>query len=500
VPGNQIFGATLKRCVPLLLALGLAPACATTPAPALPTLAEALAVSIDSVIAVPPVHRASWGILIADAAGVPLHAHNADRLYIPASNMKIVVATAALGILGPDYRYLTELRATAPGDSGGRTLLVAASGDPTWSARFHPTVQAPFDSVAAMVQRAGITALSEVVVDLSRFRDEPVHPTWAVSDLPGAFAPPVDAFAAAEGTFRLELRGGPAVGAPGTASVLPPLHQPVRATVITDTAGAPRAVTTDFRARRDTIFLSARVGLGAVDTVTLAVTQPASSAGAALVDALRRHGIAVDTIRLVRDTIELAPLRAATQPIGTLVSPPMSDIVTAIMRPSQNWISEMVAKTLGWERARDGSWAAAMTVHRQYLYDVVRTDSGAVFLRDASGLSAQNLLAPAATVAMLAHARAQPWAAVYRTAFAQPGLAGSTLATRLRALEGRVHAKTGTITNVNSLSGYFTAADGRDYLFSIMTNASGQPAAAMRAAIDDIVLAMARHLDARGAR
>jgi serine-type D-Ala-D-Ala carboxypeptidase/endopeptidase (penicillin-binding protein 4) len=439
------------------------------------------------------VHRAAWWILIHDASGATLYERNAQRLHIPASNTKIVVATAAMGRLGPAWRYRTELRA---GGDGGR-LIVAGSGDPTWSTRFYPTVTAPFDSMAAIAAGAGLRTISELVIDVSRFRDEPIHPTWEVSDLPGVFAPPVDAFAAAEGTFRLVLRGGPTVGAPGTAEAVHPFAQPVRATLTTDTARAPRVFSTDFRARRDTIYLTGRVGLNAADTITLAVTNPAQVAAAAFADALQRRGMTVNSVRVVRDTAELATLRSGTRIIGALTSAPMTDIVAAIMRPSQNWISEQVLKTLGAEFAGDGSWAGGIGVERAYLRDVIGIDTTAFFLRDASGMSAQNLLTPAATNAMLAFSARQPWADAYRVAYAQPGLVGSTLSGRLRPLQGRLWAKTGTITNVNALSGYFRAADGRDYLFSILTSASGQPAATMRTAIDEVVLAMARHLDAR---
>lgn len=503
-------------------------ACATRAVVPLPSPAERLALAIDSVVDAPPLHRAGWGILIRDAAtGTTLYDRNGHRLHIPASNQKIVLATAALGLLGPDFRYRTEVRAggalqvhaadtgsaAAPARrplgevvaggfdaaAGGAVdrLVVTGTGDPTWSVRFHDSVQAPFDSLAAGVARAGVTRAGRLVVDVSRFRDEPVHPTWEVSDLPGVFAPPVDAFAAAEGTFRLVLTGGAAVGAPGSAAAAAPLHQPVSAVVVTDTAGARPSVSTDFRARRDTIYLSARVGLGASDTVTLAVTRPAPTAAAALADALRRRGVAVDSVLVVRDPAEAALLREGTAAVAAYESPPMVDIVAGILRPSQNWMAEQVLKTLGYTLGTAGSWAGGNDVVRTYLYDVAGVDSGSIQLRDASGMSAQNLLSPEATLAMLAHGRSQSWGAAWRDAFPQPGMRGSTLSGRLEGLEGRVFAKTGTITNVNSLSGFFVAADGREYLFSILTNGSGLPAATMRAAIDEVVRAMARHLDQR---
>jgi D-alanyl-D-alanine carboxypeptidase/D-alanyl-D-alanine-endopeptidase (penicillin-binding protein 4) len=87
---------------------------------------------------------------------------------------------------------------------------------------------------------------------------------------------------------------------------------------------------------------------------------------------------------------------------------------------------------------------------------------------------------------------AGPYASVYRHALAEPGEEGSTLSRRLAGLEGRVYAKTGTITNVNSLSGYLVRNDGREVVFSILSNGSGLPASQVRAAIDDVVRVLAR--------
>jgi D-alanyl-D-alanine carboxypeptidase/D-alanyl-D-alanine-endopeptidase (penicillin-binding protein 4) len=173
----------------------------------------------------------------------------------------------------------------------------------------------------------------------------------------------------------------------------------------------------------------------------------------------------------------------------------MRDIVAVILRPSQNWVAEQVLKSLGAEFAGDGSWRGGTMVEEEYIYGVAGVDSGAVNLRDASGMSAQNLLSPEATIAMLLHARSQSWSDAFRDALAAPGLEGSTLNSRLPSLNGRVFGKTGTISNVNSLSGYLVGRGGRDFVFAIMTNGSGLPAGIVRNAIDDIVLAVAREVD-----
>jgi D-alanyl-D-alanine carboxypeptidase/D-alanyl-D-alanine-endopeptidase (penicillin-binding protein 4) len=126
------------------------------------------------------------------------------------------------------------------------------------------------------------------------------------------------------------------------------------------------------------------------------------------------------------------------------------------------------------------------------LIDVARIDSAAFWLRDGSGLSAQNLLSPRGTIQLLEHARRSAWGADYRAALPAPGVRGGTLSTRLAGLETRLVAKTGTIANVNTLSGYLRTLDDRDITFAIYTNASGRASGDVRRGIDRLVHALVR--------
>jgi serine-type D-Ala-D-Ala carboxypeptidase/endopeptidase (penicillin-binding protein 4) len=114
----------------------------------------------------------------------------------------------------------------------------------------------------------------------------------------------------------------------------------------------------------------------------------------------------------------------------------------------------------------------------------------ALFLRDGSGLTRHNLVAPEALVAALRYARARPWAPEFEDALARPGDARGTLRVRLAGHGDAVAAKTGAVRHVNGLAGYARASDGRVLVFSIMNNASGRPAPEVREAIDRIVQAL----------
>jgi D-alanyl-D-alanine carboxypeptidase/D-alanyl-D-alanine-endopeptidase (penicillin-binding protein 4) len=429
-----------------------------------------------------------------------VYARNSELHFVPASNTKLVVTTVALGLLGPEWRYRTPLWVRLlPGDTTAAELRIAGTGDPTFSTRFWPRPQGAAPALASTIAAAGLRHIQLLVVDASRFTDPAVNGTWEVGDLPGTSAPPTGAFALQEGVFQLELKGGALAGEPAAAKPLFPLAapnvggpQPVRAVIVTDTPRARRRFSTEFTVRRDTVFLAGVVAAGQVDTLTLAQTNAPATAARALSHALAAQGVRVDSVLVVR-TPGAAGDTAGMRRIGTLESPPLADIVTAILQPSQNWMAEQLLKTLGAETGGGGSWADGLAVERKYLRERAGVDSLAFDLRDASGLSAQNLLTPTAIVALLDHARAAPWGERYRSALAAPGVPG-TLASRLPALRDRLQGKTGTITHVNSLSGFLLTDGGRELTFSILSNGSGVPAGLVRAAIDSTVTLLAREV------
>jgi len=488
----------------VLACLATATGCASAPPPwtgapglrAPPRLAEV----IDSVVSSPDLAATSWGIAVRDAAtGAWLARLNARRHFIPASNTKLVVTAVALGVLGPDYRWETPVYAdAAPGDTVAAGIVVIGRGDPTFSKRFRETDLSVTDSIADRIAVAGIRRIrGDITIDVSFFGDRPVLGAWEVGDLGWYYAPPIEALAIGEATFGIVMRGG---AAPGDTAVIetlePPGLQPLEAGAVTDTAGARASLDVDFLDRTDRVVVRGSVAPGAADTTRLAVTSPARFAGRALEWALRNRGVTVDgDVRVVRDSTEAAAIRsrlyAGLTRTTDVQSPPLIDVVAGILRPSQNWIAEILLKTLGAERRGSGGWDTGLEVERRYLIDTAGIDSTGFFLRDASGLSAQNLVTPETLVALLDHARAQPWGDRFVRALPEPGMDDSTLENRLRQLDGRLRAKTGSITNVNALSGYLTTVAGRVLTFSILTNGSGVPSAAVRRGIDRIVLAIA---------
>jgi len=489
-------GISMKRLFAVILFLaGCSTSAAPPPVQPAPTRSP-LAWVADSIIQASELRPAHWGIHVYDPLrDRVIYSYDAQRHFIPASNTKLVVTTVAMGVLGPTYRIETPILASvgAPDSTPARVVLVGR-GDPTWSARYHGSDFKVLEQLADSIAARGIKRIGEeLVIDASWFGEERLHSSWEIGDLPWYYAAPVSAVAIGEAAVRLIVTGAPRAGEAATVTIDGPSGViPIRSTVVTGTPGSRASIDVDYQAWPDTVLVTGGIGVNAADTSDIAAPDPARFAGAALVRALEQRGIRVPAWRIVHDSADAERIRSsAPRQIALWQSEPVSEIIAGILKPSQNWIAEQLLKTVGRATGAGPRWQESVGVERRYLIDRVGLDSTSFFLRDASGLSAQNLLTPAGTVALLEHTRRAVWADDYRAALPQPGMAGSTLSRRLLDLEGRLMAKTGSITNVNTLSGFIETVEGRTLIFSIYTNSTGASAADVREAMDRIVRAIA---------
>jgi D-alanyl-D-alanine carboxypeptidase/D-alanyl-D-alanine-endopeptidase (penicillin-binding protein 4) len=277
----------------------------------------------------------------------------------------------------------------------------------------------------------------------------------------------------------------------------------IQANVTTTTAGEATEVVSSYLPESRRWIVAGSVSVGETRTLTLAARDPVRLATDALASMLRERGIALEggveidwgEQREVGEVLGSArpPFAPIPPPVrlAGLTSPPLAEVVHPLLDTSQNWMTEQLVRTLGAELGEFGSWQEGFRIIQEHLVAEFGIDSLDLHMEDGSGLSAYNLLTPRAIVRILAHAQMRSWGVPFRTALPTPGRTGGTLDGRLPGLEGRIHAKTGTIMNVNSLSGYLLTNDGSELIFSILTNGSNLPAAAVRARTDAIVREMA---------
>jgi D-alanyl-D-alanine carboxypeptidase/D-alanyl-D-alanine-endopeptidase (penicillin-binding protein 4) len=450
---------------------------------------------IDALIDAPALAHGYWGILVKSLrGGDTLYEHNARRLLMPASNMKIVTLAAAAERLGWNYTYETALFAagtTADGTLRG-DLVAAGSGDPSLTTA---AGDALFAEWADALKRAGIrTVTGRVIGDDNAFEDNGLGFGWSWDDLPDDYAAAVSALQFNENTVHVAIAPGPSPGDSAGVSVAPAgSGLMIVGSVTTSAPGAPIAIRTHRLPGSMRLALTGTIAAGAPPAaLAVSVDNPTLFFATALRSALIAQGIDVRGAAVDIDDIGDAPPRAG-QPLATHRSPPLSTLALRLMKDSQNLYAETFLKTLS---ARAGAMPATEDGGRREAAAALQPwgiGPDSLIQRDGSGLSRYDYVTADALVTILAHVAGDerlrgPFDASLPIAGRDGSLANRMKGTRA---EGNARAKTGSMSNVRGLSGYLTAASGEPLVFSILANNFDVPGPAITATEDAIVVRLA---------
>ncbi len=464
------------------------PSPAPTPVASIsPTVRAQFANTVDSLVLAPKFRNAHWGVLVVDpATGDTIYSRNAAKLFMPASNMKIVTGAVALARLTPDYRYRTlfaTVRRAADSTRGGWArgdsvlagdLVIVGRGDPTVSDRMRGNAMVGLLAVADSLAAYGIRRIDgDVVAAGDAFPGPVLGFGWSWDDLDFPYSAGVDDLLFNEGFATITVRGGAAAGDSATARTSPALTYPrldVRVrTVARDsiTRGAGR-VTVAQDGPVGLVRLTGTVVAGDSVRVNVAHRDPSGAYIAALREALRLRGITLAPSSPAASRREYR--RADLDSLFAVASPPMREILPAMEKPSQNQIAEVLLRTLGLEFGGAGLPDSGRRVVEAQLR-AWGADTMGFVIRDGSGLSRHNYLSPETIVRVLSAMQRSPHFAIFRDALPIAGVDG-TIGSRMRGTpaEGNLRAKTGYIDRARALSGYVTTADGRTLIFSTVCN------------------------------
>jgi len=441
--------------------------------------------AIDSMVSQPKFSNAHWGILIVDPErGDTIYSRNAGKLFMPASNQKIVTGAVALTLLGPDYRFRTAFGARGPVEGGvlRGDLVVVGRGDPSMSDHMRRDVMQALRVIPDSLRAHDVRYVSgRLQRGGDAFSDAWHGFGWGWDDFDAAYSAGVDELFFNEGMFQVTLRGGQREGARATVTVRPDIGFPsLRAMVTTvrrpdsiraadGTVSLPRlpGPSATMDSASNLVTITGQMYPGDTTTIDVAYRDP----GLAYLFALRKT-LADQALTVEGGLDPRAPRDTAAQldTLFVMTSPPLREILPALEKPSQNQIAEIFFKTLGLEKTGAGTAdSGRAVVERQLAQWGIAPTSVAV--RDGSGLSRHDYIAPDAIVRVLDAMRKGPNFTLFRDALPLAGVDG-TIANRMRGTPaaGNVHAKTGFVDKARSLSGYVTTADGRVLIFSLLCN------------------------------
>ncbi|WP_026118554.1 D-alanyl-D-alanine carboxypeptidase/D-alanyl-D-alanine endopeptidase [Nocardiopsis salina] len=459
---------------------------------------EELVERIEEALDDPALEGATSGVLVEDPdTGEVLHGDETGTPLLPASNMKMFTAAAALEALGPDHTF--ETRVVAENRDGApasvEDLHLVGGGDPTLSA-------GDIDTLAAEVADAGVeTVEGDLLADDSRFDGQRLVDDWWEEDEPFAYGAQISALTVAHGD-RFDTGV--------TAVAVEPADEGEAVTVDLGAADGyaeiDNSAETGAPGSEDTLRIDRPTGTNTIEVTgslpadagpveeLRTVDEPAGLAGHLFAVALEEHGVEVQGGlqygQLPGDWDDPLDLAGHT-------SPELAEVLVPFMKFSNNAHAEMLVKEMGREASGEGSWEAGLAELGSVLDDI-GVDTAGLELNDGSGLSRSNLVTASTVSDLLVQARGTEWSDNFRASLPVAGdedpFVGGTLSERMTesAAEGVLAAKTGTLSGVSALSGYVPAPDGGELVFSIVNN--GHEGSAPTHVQDAIGIAVAEHL------
>lgn len=393
-----------------------------------------------------------------------LYSHNAAKSRIPASNVKLFTAAAALARLGPDYRFATDFYAKG-GVRGGVVrgdLYLKGYGDPLF---VHEKMR---DFVRRLKLRGVKRIEGDLVADDTFFDDKKHGRGWRVGRSIRPYLAPHGALSLNFGLANVLVAPGDGVGRPAVVNVEPPsLALRLRAKVKTSRRSLKIRLGRRRSKGKDVVQISGLFPAGTrMRTYRVPVTDPTAFTAGAVAAEFEKQGI------VLKGGIR----RAATPPDAKLLarnlSPPLSEVVSGLNKFSNNFVAEQVLKTMGAEtHGAPGTAEKGLRVVRDFLIST-GVSAKEIALADGSGLSRMNRASPRALAVLLEAAhndfRLRP---EFMASLAVFGVDGTVKKRRRRGVDSRrVRVKTGVLNGVRAFSGYAAAANGEILAFSILMN------------------------------
>ena len=461
---------------------------------------DQLAPAITTIAQQPILKRARLGILVQplEPGRPPLYRRDAQHLFVPASNVKLLTSAAGLTALGPQFQFKTNVYGAGDGPQLTH-LRIVGGGDPTFS-------DAQLRQIAQELQHQGVQHIHQLIGDDSTFLGPQVVPSWEWEDLHAGYGAPVNSLILNQNAYVLKLwpqnTGQPLRVEWVSAQPDRPWRLLNRSQTVAPSASEFLDVVRTVNNSILDLEIRGQLRTGAEpDEIDIAVVDPGWYLIRRLRSILADHQISVGQLTLIANPI--GKVKTFNPQLSerlwlTLRSPPLAELIKTINQQSNNLYAEALLRVLGTQRAprsdqpNPSARKQGIAVLTQTL-NQLGVASNTYGIADGSGLSRRNLVSPEAIVQVLQLMVQSQHAQVFQASLATAGVSG-TLKHRFvnTSAQGLLQAKTGTLSGVSALSGYFNSPHVSPMAFSIVVNQYNQSKSDLTRIFDDLIATLTR--------
>lgn len=416
----------------------------------------------------------SWSICVADAlTGEVISDKDAQINLVPASVMKLVPTSAALTLLGEEYRFTTSLAFSGnlnfkKGELKG-DIIIIGGGDPMFcSPYFSDSYGDIIKSWVMAIRGAGIKRISgNIIADASIYAYQSVPGGWEWEDIGNNYGAGVHGINFNDNAFEIYITSGKEETRPAIDSI-----EPCGKNIVLTNNLISRGKKNKwnvFSAPYDSdAILDGIVATEGNVILSAALPDPPLTVASLLRERLIAENIPVNgginTRRVLHSNDSVMEM------ISTAISPSLKEMIIVTNHESMNLYAAQLCKHLGLVFRNEGSFTAGMDVLRSFL-ETIGCKSSEINLADASGLSRNNAINTASMVKLLTYMYNSPNKETFIASLPEGGLSG-TLKNSFRddIFKDRIIAKTGSMSGVKSLAGYVTTSSGKVMAFSIIVN------------------------------
>lgn len=432
--------------------------------------------TIDNILNKEKLKRSHWGILVKTLdKQTPLYELNSQKYFIPASTVKLLTTAAALIQYDSNYQIKTPVYAS--GSSPNLTVLkVVGKGDPTLKSE-------QLETLAKQLKTQGIQRIENLIVEDSSAAMQVINSTWEWEDIQFYYAPAVNRLILNENAVILTLNPqklGEKLTITWSDSIAGQQWK-VNNQTITGEENSPYSVSINRNFEAPLLTITGSLASNSdPDPFGMAVVNPGKYFLDSLQFYLEKEGITIINSEVSYGDSE----RDNLAKIIEIKSSSLQEMITKANQESNNLYAESLLNFLRDDKIENSKIDNLKTILTQ-----LGLEPNLYHLKDGSGLSRHNLVTPEALVNLLTLMIKTPDAKMYRNSLAIGGING-TLKNRFKdtIVEGKIQAKTGTLSGSSSLSGYIEPGNYEQLAFSIMVNQSDLPPSELRTIIDQIVI------------